>query len=138
MSAAERGRKVVMYDLNEVTDWWRKITGLSPEAEARIDARRQAHEREVFGHDSSPRDISKLDPSAFMAQVEATGADFFDAMSKMRGPLLDEKGWATLRARAALRGILLYRSNPTDGGVLVFAVADGKVRVIGIDELEAL
>ena len=49
------------------------------------------------------------------------------------------KAWADARARAALLGRALHRSDPRDGPMRLFAEVDGQVVVLrDLDQLEAL
>lgn len=50
-----------------------------------------------------------------------------------------EKAWASVCAAAALRGLSLYRTNPSDGPVRVFAVSTtNKAHMLTPDEVDAL
>ena len=49
------------------------------------------------------------------------------------------KTFETLRAKCALVGIILLRTDPADGPVRLLAVREGRVRMLhNIDDLEAL
>ncbi len=54
-------------------------------------------------------------------------------------PQITEKGWATLRAMAALHGLTLHRTDPADGPVRVIAVgSSGRVCVLSDARVSAL
>lgn len=56
-----------------------------------------------------------------------------------------EKAYATLRARAARQGVMVFRTDPRDGAVMFITVANGQARrfidltalASRIDDLEA-
>lgn len=51
----------------------------------------------------------------------------------------NEKTWASVCAAAAMRGLSLYRTNPDDGPVRVFAVGTTtKAHMLTTDEVDAL
>ena len=57
----------------------------------------------------------------------------------MSSPTALQKAWSTLQARAALRGLCLFRSALTDGPVRVFVQRGSALReVVTVDDLEAL
>ena len=56
-----------------------------------------------------------------------------------RAPLPDPKAWDTLRARAALHGVALLRTDQRDGPVRLLAEHGGIVRELrSLDDVEAV
>lgn len=57
----------------------------------------------------------------------------------MSGPLIDNKVWKGMAARAAMKGLVALRTDPADGPVRVLVEHHGRIHDLrSLDDLEAM